>query len=488
MLIAAIYGIALSLLFIYGVNILYLSWITSRCRPQATGVVPPTEFPLVTVQLPIYNELYVAKRVVEAVVRLDWPALEIQVLDDSTDETQALLAGLVERYHSQGVNITHLHRAERIGYKAGALAEGLQQANGEYIAIFDADFLPAPDFLRQTMPAFANPHTGFVQARWGHLNAPYSLLTQFQSLAIDAHFAVEQYARAQAGFLMNFNGTGGVWRKAAIESAGGWQAHTLTEDLDLSYRAQLAGWQAAYLRDVVVPGEIPVTLNAFRRQQNRWARGSIQCAMRLLPRVWRASLPLMTKFQATLHLTGYAIQLLMVIVAVLYPWVLLLDYTRIQPLFNLTAIFTLTFLAPTLYFALGQREIGNPLWQRWPLILGLNLLGAGMMYHHAWSVVAALFSRQAVEFERTPKFGITQKHDSWQQKTYQLRFQRGLIFEGLMLLYNLNTVRLAVLAESWSIAFYALIFALGGLLILALTVAELPIRWHTAQRYSQQEI
>jgi hypothetical protein len=329
-----------------------------------------------------------------------------------------------------------------------------------------------------------------VQTRWGHTNADYSLLTRLQAIAIDAHFSVEQYARSQVGFLMNFNGTAGVWRREAIESAGGWRSATLTEDLDLSYRAQFAGWKPAYLRNVVVPGEIPVTLNAFRRQQYRWARGSIECATRLLPQLWSSSFPRMHKLQGTLHLTGYCVQLLMVLVALLYPFVLHANHA-IKPLFALSAIFTLAFLAPTIYFLMGQREIGKPWWRAIPLVLGLNVLGAGMMYHNAGAVLAALLDGNTPEFERTPKFGITEKAHSWGGKAYQLRLSWGLVFEGLMLFYNLNTLRLAVELQNWSIAFFAGLFALGCAFMLLLALAQsFEQHWqHRMQtRYTQQDI
>ncbi len=486
-LIAGVYGVALSFLFVYGLNILYLTYL-AHYRDDTNQAPPPLQdLPIVTVQLPIYNEQYVAKRLIEAVSQLDWPAdkLEIQVLDDSTDQTTSIVATQVQHYQGRGLQIHHLRRRHRIGYKAGALAEGLQQAKGEFIAIFDADFVPPSDFLRRTIPPFDNPHIGFVQTRWGHLNADYSLFTKLQSLAIDAHFMIEQFARHRAGFFMNFNGTAGVWRRTAIESAGGWQANTLTEDLDLSYRAMLAGWQAGYLREVVTPGEIPVTLSGFRQQQHRWAKGSITCAKRFLPIVWGSPLAFTTKLQATLHLTGYAVQLLMSMVALLYPAVLLLDLQAVGPLFSLTTIFTLTFFAPTLYFLTAQRQAGNGCWRRLPLVLCLNVLGTGMMYHNAYSVLAGLGSTKADMFQRTPKFGIVEKRQSWNEKIYQT--DSHLFFEIIMLFYNLHTTYLAITHESWSIAFYAGLFTLGSLFMLVLWFTQGLERWQFIRRMALQE-
>lgn len=490
-LLVIFYGIVLALLFVYGLNILYLSFLAWRYRGEEPIPPPLNNYPYVTIQIPIYNERYVVQRIIQAVCQLHWQAdrLEIQILDDSTDSTVQLIAGLVQHYRQGGINIQHLHRKKRTGYKAGALAAGLAQAKGEYIAIFDADFLPDPDFLERAMPYFSDEKVGFVQTRWGHLNADYSPLTRLQSIAIDAHFVIEQFARYQAGFFLNFNGTAGIWRRAAIEAAGGWRADTLTEDLDLSYRAQFAGWRASYVRDIVTPAEIPVTLTGFRRQQYRWARGSIECARLLIPRLLREPLSPMLKLQGILHLTGYGIQVLMTLVALCYPFVLMVmqDRPQMDWLFNLTAVFTLTFLAPTLYFLMGQIE-GGGTWRgslKW--IVLLNVFGAGMMYQSAYAVLHGLVARQAVVFERTPKFGIVQSKGTWQEKAYQLRFSWLTLFEFGMLLYNLNTLRLALDAGYWSITFYAGLFALGGFSMLSLTFWQAFQQLYPIQHRRQQQ-
>jgi cellulose synthase/poly-beta-1,6-N-acetylglucosamine synthase-like glycosyltransferase len=491
-LLTLLYTLLLGLLFIYGLNILYLSWISWRERHSVLIPPPMADFASVTVQIALYNERYVAQRLIEAVCSLEWPKekLEIQVLDDSDDDTLGLVAGLVQHYQKLRLTIQHLHRTHRQGYKAGALAAGMTTSQGDYIAIFDADFVPEPDFLLKTMPYFADPKIGFVQTRWGHLNRAYSWLTQLQAIGIDAHFTVEQFARHRAAFLMNFNGTAGIWRKTAIEAAGGWQSTTLTEDLDLSYRAQLAGWQACYQCDIVTPAEIPVTLKAFRRQQYRWARGSIECAKTLIPQVLAHPFPWRVKGQACLHLTGYGIQVLMSLVALCYPFVIqsMQQNPTMHWLFDLTALFTLTFLAPTLYFLLGQQAAGRRWYQTLPWVLLLNVFGAGMMYHSAYAVFQGLFSRQAAAFERTPKFGITASQDSWQAKAYQMHWDWLNVLELGMLLYNLNTLRLAVQSGYYSIAFYAALFAVGGLLMLGMMLwQELQQMWpHLHQRRQTQ--
>lgn len=486
------YGLLLTLLFVYGLNILYLSFWAWRWRAAKPMLFPLAEdYPRVTIQIPIYNERYVARRVIEAVCQMRWQpdCLEIQILDDSTDSTIELVEALVQYHYQQGINIKHLHRTVRSGYKAGALAAGLAQAGGDYIAIFDADFLPAPDFLERTMPHFVDDNVAFVQTRWGHLNADYSPLTRLQAIAIDAHFMIEQYARYHAGFFLNFNGTAGIWRREAIEAAGGWQANTLTEDLELSYRAQFAGWKACYVRDIVTPAEIPVTLKGFRRQQYRWARGSIECARLLMPQLLSTSLPLKVKLQGILHLTGYGVQVLMTLVALLYPFVI--HFMARQPeqswLFDLTAIFTLTFLAPTLYFMIGQIEKRQPWFQQIKWILLLNVFGAGIMYQSAYAVLHALIARKPMEFERTPKFGIMETHERWQEKAYQLHFSPLAFFELMMLFYNLNTLCLAVDGGYWSIAFFAGLFVLGGIMVLLMTLwQEFQQRYPIPQRRQAQ--
>jgi cellulose synthase/poly-beta-1,6-N-acetylglucosamine synthase-like glycosyltransferase len=470
-----VYAAVLAILFAYGMNFLYLAFITAR-QNQTDPVAPPlTEIPLVSVQLPIFNELYVAERLIDAVARFDWEPskLEILVLDDSTDETRDIVQKAVERWSAHGVNIRHIHRTERTGFKAGALALGMSMTNAPYIAYFDADFLPPRDFLSKTIPHFADARLAFIQTRWGHINRRYSLLTFLQSLAIDAHFVVEQFARSRAGYWFNFNGTAGVWRRSAIEAAGGWKQDTLTEDLDLSYRAFLNGWRALYLRDVVTPAELPVTFSAYQRQQHRWAKGSLECALQLLPQVWRAPISLREKLQATFHLTGYAIHLFMFALMLIYPAVIYYSnqFPELLALYGIGALFNLSALAPTMYFALAQKELGKDWWRKIPAIVFIMALGAGMMpntVRAAWEILIG----RSKDFERTPKFGVATARESWVSKRYQLKLDPWIFFELGVAAWNLNTLLYAFEMRNWVIAFYAGIFLVGAVFVSGLSIAQ----------------
>jgi cellulose synthase/poly-beta-1,6-N-acetylglucosamine synthase-like glycosyltransferase len=463
------------MLFIYGINFFYLTYLAWRNRRSSSDPPPLIAWPRVTVQLPIYNELYVAQRLINAAACLDYPAhlLEIQVLDDSTDETVELVRSAVERWRTQGINIVHMHRVQRTGFKAGALAEGLAQAGGEFLAIFDADFVPPSDFLKRTLPHFQAPRIAFIQTRWGHLNRDYSFLTFLQSLAIDAHFMVEQFARSRGGYWFNFNGTAGVWRRAAVKDAGGWKADTLTEDLDLSYRAFLRGWRALYLRDVEVPAELPVNFSAYRRQQGRWARGSLECALKLIPQVWGTQLSPGKKLEATLHLTGYAVHLLLWALTLLYPLVLLLSvrYPSLITLFGIAFLFNATAFAPTTFFAVAQQQLGRRWWRQLPLILFITALGAGMMLNTLRAALQIFWGRHSV-FERTPKFGIVHKSQDWTRRRYQLSLDPIVFFELAFALLNLGTVGLAIYVNNWVIAGYAALFCLGLLFTSGFTIAQ----------------
>lgn len=464
-------------LFLFGANFIYLSflsWHHSHKREARQRTL--ADWPRVTVQLPIYNELYVAERVIRAASELDYPRgrLDIQVLDDSTDETEALVQDVVHQLQSQGVSITHVRRKTRTGYKAGALQVGLERANGEYIAIFDADFVPEPDFLKRTLPAIAlEPQVAFVQTRWGHLNPDYSWITYLQSLAIDAHFMVEQFARSQAGYWFNFNGTAGIWRKEALLDVGGWRADTLTEDLDLSYRAYLQGWKGRYVRDIEVRAELPVNFSAFRRQQHRWARGSLECALKLIPRVWDAPISLSRKIQATLHLTGYTVHLLLFAITLIYPLVVSFatSYPQFSVLYGFAYIFALTSLAPTIFFVMGQKQLDRPWWRLLPKILLVSVVGSGLMMNTvraAWQIVR----RPQGVFERTAKFGIRDEKQKWTHKRYQLHLDHIVYVELLMGLFNLATAWWAWSRGVWGIVFFALLFGAGLILAAGATIGQ----------------
>ena len=353
----ALYGLCLVFMLGFSLAQWQLTRLARRAAqtPLPPAPAPPVRWPHVTVQLPVYNELAVVTRIIDAAAALDYPAdrLHIQVLDDSTDESVALAARRVAYHQDRGLRIDHVRRASRQGYKAGALAHGLTETDGEFVAIFDADFVPAPDFLRRTLPHFAAPEVGVVQTRWGHLNESESLLTRLQAFGLNAHFLVEQVGRAAGGHFLNFNGTGGVWRRTCIEDAGNWQADTLTEDLDLSYRAQLRGWRFVYRPDIVAPAELPAHLAALKSQQYRWNKGAAETARKHLGRVWRsAHLPLATRLHATFHLLNssvFAVILVMALLSVPLVWVRA-HQPVFRPVFQLAAGFLLTFVPLIFYY------------------------------------------------------------------------------------------------------------------------------------------
>ncbi len=472
---AILYLLVVGALFVYGINFFYLTYITLRDRKVRLPAPPLEAMPPVTIQLPIYNEMYVAERLIGAAAALDYPQslLEIQVLDDSNDETQEIVARKVAQLRRQGFHISHLHRKQRSGFKAGALAAGLQQAQGAFIAIFDADFIPGRDFLRRTLPHFSDQQVAFVQTRWGHVNRDYSLLTHLQSLAIDAHFMVEQYARFQAGLWFNFNGTAGIWRKSAMLEAGGWRSDTLTEDLDLSYRAFFNGWKAVYLRDVEVPAELPVSFNAYRRQQGRWARGSLECALKFIPQVWSRAMPLRQKVQATLHLSGYCVHLLLAALVFLYPLVLEISrhYPALITLFGIGFFFNLTAFAPTMFFVVAENQLGRRTWQEMPVILFVSAMGTGMMVNTLRAAAGIAFNRKGT-FERTPKFGIVQRKQAWMNQRYQLKLDPIVFPELALALANAATVALAIHQHNWMIAIYAGLFCCGLFFTSGMTLTQ----------------
>jgi cellulose synthase/poly-beta-1,6-N-acetylglucosamine synthase-like glycosyltransferase len=455
----------LTALFIYGTNFVYLTVVALRSGSRGPVCTIPTVWPSVTIQLPIYNEVYVARRLIDAVARMDYPAdrLHIQVLDDSTDETAVIAAKLVGCWRARGVDIAHVHRAGREGFKAGALRHGLLAATGELIAIFDADFLPRPDFLRNVVPALeADPSLAFVQARWGHVNRRYSLLTRLQAVAIDGHFGIEQTGRWASGNWFNFNGTAGVWRRCALVDAGGWQDDTLTEDLDLSYRAFLAGWRAGYLRLVEAPAELPVSFSAYRRQQHRWARGSFECAIKHLPAIWHSDQPMARKISATLHLTGYVIHLLLLSLSLLYPLLLLVSgpHPELFALLGVLGAFNLTTLAPTLLFTLAQRQLGRRWLVQVPMVLLLSVFGCGMMVNTGRAAWQTLRRRPAI-FERTAKFGVRERREDWRRFRYQSGPDRIVLAELALAALNALTSAVAIGRGYWAIALYAAIFGVG---------------------------
>lgn len=469
-------------LFLYGLNCYVLlvlhgrAWRTMR-QPETAGApawqASAPAPPRVTVQLPLYNERYVIERLVAAVMRLRYPRaqLEIQLLDDSTDETTAIAERLVEHYRRCGVNIALQHRSHRHGYKAGALAEGLTRATGAFIAIFDADFVPAPDFLLRTLPFFHDPAVAMVQTRWGHLNRDYSRLTRAQAFGIDGHFGVEQTARCAAGLFLNFNGSGGVWRRHAIEDAGGWQADTLTEDLDLSYRAQLRGWRLQVVPHVVCPAELPVQMSGVKSQQHRWAKGSIQTAKKLLPRLLRADVPRFTKYQAVLHLTNYLVHPLMLCTALTTPWLLALP-SVVPPVSGLTTVGILgATVGPASMYLYAQRHLYRDWPQRLRSFPYLFLFGTGIALSNTMAILEALCNKQG-PFVRTPKFRIEHPSDTWVGKRDRVPFPWLSLGEIGLAVYSSYGTYLAVHQRAYLCLPFLLLYMLGFAAVAGLSLAE----------------
>ena len=416
------YVVTLCIIALYGSHRYALTWLYWKHR--ANTHEPAGKFddlPRVTVQLPMFNEGSVSARVIDAVALLDYPKdkLQIQVLDDSTDGSDAVSGAAVERWRAAGFDITLMHRTDRTGYKAGALAEGMKQATGDFIAIFDADFIPKPDILRNVVDHFTDNNVGMVQVRWDHLNRDASLLTKSQAIFLDGHFVIEHTARNRSGRFMHFNGTAGVWRRATIDDAGGWQHDTLTEDLDLSYRAQLKGWQFVYLPQYAAPAELPPEILAFKQQAHRWTKGSVQVGVKLLPRILRSNLPWSIKSEAFFHLTNTVVYPLMVVLTILiYPAFIMVhgpfkEYPLAGGLFGVT-MFILATCGASTFFLVAQRELFGKasFWKTLGHLPFLMALGVGMSLNNARAFWEGLFQdrhSKRNEFVRTPKFGVTGK-------------------------------------------------------------------------------
>lgn len=423
-LILVAYFALLAVLAFYGSHRYLMVYLYKRHQgpdPRPLREFDADQLPVVTVQLPLFNERYVCERLIDAVCGLNYPAdrLEIQVLDDSTDDTTDLVRAHVARWRERGIDIHHIHRTDRTGYKAGALEAGLKVARGEFVAIFDADFIPQPDFLRQTIHHFTDPEVGMVQTRWDHINRSYSLLTAAQAVLLDGHFVIEHTARNRSGRLFNFNGTAGIWRTRVIEDAGGWQHDTLTEDLDLSYRAQLKGWRFVFLRDVAVPSELPVEMSALKSQQHRWAKGSIQTARKILPTILRSPLPGFIKLEAFYHLTANAAYLLLVMLAVLMP---VATVIRLHEGWMITLMVDLPiFLGATVsictFYWTSQRELGRSRLEILRLLPAVMGLGIGLSLNNAKAVLEALAGHET-PFVRTPKYAIATRDQTWLGKHY----------------------------------------------------------------------
>jgi cellulose synthase/poly-beta-1,6-N-acetylglucosamine synthase-like glycosyltransferase len=466
------YFIVLFILALYGLHRYWLVYDYYRYSKNVPAQPPPvTEWPRVTIQLPIYNERYVIERLVEAISRFDYPAelLDVQVLDDSTDETREVARDCVERFAAQGMPIVYVPRTNRDGYKAGALENGLKTAKGQFIAIFDADFVPSTDFLRLTIPYFMNPRggssIGMAQTRWTYLNTDYSLLTQVETILLDGHFVVEHGARSRRGTFFNFNGTAGVWRRKAIDQAGGWQHDTLTEDTDLSYRAQLKGWRFLYLPHIECASELPVDMNGFKAQQARWAKGLMQTAKKILPKVFKANVPWHVKSEAFFHLTANISYPLMVLLStMLLPAMIVRFY---QGWFQMLVIDLPLFLASTCsissFYLVAQKELRPKTWYRTFLYLPFVMAtGIGISVRNAQAVIEALAGKKS-EFARTPKYNIAGKNGSFARKSYRNKAGWMPYAEILLGLYFAFTVLYAVLNENYATVPFLLLFVWGYL-------------------------
>ncbi len=433
------------------------------------------QLPVITVQLPLFNEIYVVERLLKSVSELDYPRelLQIQVLDDSTDETQEVTASCVRRLQERGFDVELIHRTNRVGYKAGALEEGLATARGDFVCILDADFVPQPELLKSTVHFFTDPKVGMIQTRWGHINRGYSLLTRVQAMFLDGHLLLEQVARSRSGRFFNFNGTAGLWRKSCILESGGWQHDTLTEDLDLSYRAQLEGWKFVFLTDVVTPAELPVDMNGFKSQQHRWTKGSIQTCKKLLPRIWRSNLPLPIKIEATGHLTSnFAYLLLACLCILLHPstggpqsgWLRIF-------LFDVP-IFLTASVSVAVFYICAQRELHPRTWMKEILLLpALIALGVGLSINNARAVLEAIFNHQS-EFKRTPKYGIENKAQAWRSCRYMpLKSLLPLIEIGFAIYFSYFVWHAFMHGQYFTLPFL-IIFQVGFLYVALCSLAQ----------------
>src|SRR5579872_6899935 len=461
------YFVVLILLASYGAHRYVLVYLYYKNKKNRT-TEPSAHFadlPRITVQLPIFNEQFVVERLLDAVCRLEYPLekLDIQVLDDSTDETVAVARGLANHYTAKGFPVSYHHRSNREGFKAGALTEGLKTARGEFVAIFDADFVPPEDFLKRVIHHFTDPKIGTVQTRWTHINRNYSFLTEVEAILLDGHFVLEHSGRARSNVFFNFNGTAGVWRRSAIEEAGGWQHDTLTEDTDLSYRAQLKGWKFIYLQDVECPAELPVEMTAFKTQQARWAKGLIQTSKKILPRVLESDQPWRVKLEAWYHLTANLSYPLMVVLSVLLLPAMVIRFY--QGWFQMLYIDVPLFLASTFsissFYLVSQRELFPKTWPRALLYLPfLMALGIGLTVTNTVAVIEALVGRQTA-FARTPKYRVESKKDKFRAAKYRKRLGWVPWIEILIGTYFALTVVYAVQNENYLTVPFLLLFVVG---------------------------
>ena len=484
LIVLTLYTGALSFIFLYSLSQLNLVYLFRKAKrkgrlPGAPELPEDYDYPMVTVQLPVYNELYVVERLIDAIASFDWPRdrFEVQVLDDSNDETVDLIAKKVEEWQQKGVDIAQIRRPDRKGFKAGALQYGTEIAKGDFFAIFDADFVPEVDFLKNTVPHFAKDEKiGVVQSRWGHLNQEYSMLTKLQAFGLNTHFFVEQNGRSSGNHFLNFNGTAGVWRRSCIMDAGGWKADTLTEDLDLSYRAQLKGWQIFYVSNTVAPAELPAAMGAIKSQQYRWTKGAAETSRKLLPKVLKAKLPFATKFHATFHLLNSAIFICIVVTALLSVPVLFIRNLSSgwQLLINVSTIFLLGYVFLIVFYWNGFKQEKESFWKTLkefvPQMFMLLSVFLGLSIHNAVAEFEGLIGKKT-PFVRTPKFNINKKEGSWRNNKYFSRKINPLtMVEGILSLYFITGLGFAFYFNDFALLPFHILLSLGFLLVFYYTV------------------
>ncbi|MCL5028134.1 MAG: glycosyltransferase [Bacteroidetes bacterium] len=459
------YFVSLSILFVFGLHGFIMIFYYNKYRDvkhTPNKDFEPNSF--VTIQLPLYNEQYVVERIINAVCDIDYPKdkMEIQVLDDSTDETVSITARIVEERRKEGFDIKHVRRSNREGYKAGALKEGMKNAKGEFIAIFDADFIPQKEFLKKTLSFFTDEKVGMVQTRWEHINGDYSILTKAQALALDGHFVIEQTVRNKAGFFINFNGTGGVWRKSCIVDAGNWDGDTLTEDLDLSYRAQLNGWRFVFLKDFTSPAELPSEINALKSQQFRWTKGAIETAKKILPLVWKAKIPFRVKLQSTFHLTNNIVFPFILLAAILnVPLIFIKNSGPHHAYFAVMSLFVLAFVSSFMFYLYSQKDIRTD-WRKKIVLFPLFMAGSmGFAVNNSRAVFEGLLNRKS-EFVRTPKFKVVNNGDSLMGKKYRSKkLGLSVYVELLMAIYCLIGVASSIYFLEIAALPFQILFFLG---------------------------
>jgi len=465
--ISILYGIFLCYIFLFSLSQLHLTLIyIKRTKEPSVNPLVLHDFPLVTVQLPIYNEKYVVDRLLDAISKFNYPKekFEIQILDDSTDETTTLLVRKIEHLRPLGLDIKLVHREHRAGFKAGALDHGIQSAKGDFIAIFDADFIPDSDFLLKTLPYFKDSAIGVVQTRWEHINKEYSILTRLQAFGLDAHFSIEQSARSAAGSFINFNGTCGVWRKKCIEDAGGWSHDTLTEDLDLSYRAQLKNWKFKYLEGVSTPGELPIIMPAIKSQQYRWNKGAAETARKNFGNVLRSGMPLKNKIHAFFHLFNSSVFVCLLGAALLSVPMLYIKQSNpsIEWLFNLGIIFLIGFMSITLFYWIATKRfhVSNPGKTFFSLYPRFLMVSMGLSLHNGLAVLEGLIGRKT-PFVRTPKFNVSQG-EPWTRNSYiTTRINWLTIMEGILCLYFIFGIILGIQLDDGGLLFFHAMLVMG---------------------------